>query len=306
MVVGALGSRERLADTVVSSIPITITGLAVSLAFKMKLWNIGAEGQFHMGAFGAALVVYWFPSVMGRATTILMALSAAACGALWALIAAIPRALFGVNEVVTSLLSNYVAVLWIEHLVYGPWRDPASGFPMTQLFPQAARLPTLDNLHVHIGLLPAVVLVFLVYLIVEYTRWGYEIRVTGDNPKAARFAGIDIERNIVLVFALSGAIAGVAGMIEVSGVMFRLQQGMSPGYGYTAILIAWLAKLNPYRILAVSFLFSILVVGGYSAQLMGVPVEVVYMIQGLILLLTLAGDCLSSRYVARLEKEVLS
>jgi simple sugar transport system permease protein len=186
---------------------------------------------------------------------------------------------------------NYVGILLVNYFVYGPWRDPKGfNFPLTAQFPPAAMLPTFGDSRIHVGLLMALALVVVFIVIFRNSRWGYEIKVIGASERAARYAGMDIKRNMFLVMALSGAICGLAGMTEVSGIVGRLQPNLSPGYGYTAIIVAWLARLNPVAIVLVSGMFGVLQVGGYIVQTYGVPASVAAMIQGAILFFVIGGE----------------
>ncbi len=297
---GAFGSAYGLSETLVKAIPLMLCGLGVAVAFRMLLWNIGAEGQLYMGAFAASWLALSFPQASGYLLLPGMFLAGFLAGALWGLLAAILRALLGVNEVITTLMMNYIAILWVDYLVYGPWKDPQGfNFPLSAPFAEAARLPTLGTTRIHLGLIFGLLAALALYLILRRTRWGYEIRVIGESPVAGKYAGMDIFRNILLVMFLSGGLAGLAGMSEVAGITHRLQHGISPGYGYSAIIIAWLAKLNPWAVVAVSILFGGLLVGGYSIQSSGLPAAVVYMLQGAILFFVLGGEILT-RYRFRL------
>lgn len=296
---GAFGSVYGLSETVVKAIPLMLCGLGVAVAFRMLLWNIGAEGQLYMGAFAASWLALSFPQAPGYLLLPGMFLAGFLAGALWALLPAIPRALLGVNEVITTLMMNYIAILWVDYLVYGPWKDPKGfNFPLSAPFAEAAWLPSFGATRIHLGLILGLLAALAMYVILRRTRWGYEIRVIGESPTAGRYAGMNIFRNILLVMFLSGGLAGLAGMTEVAGITHRLQHGISPGYGYTAIIIAWLAKLNPWAVVAVSFLFGGLLVGGYSIQSSGLPAAVVYMLQGAILFFVLGGEILT-RYRIR-------
>lgn len=293
MLAGAFGSRYGVSETIVKAIPLMLAGLGVALAFRMLLWNIGAEGQLYMGAFAASWVALSFPGWPKPLLLTAMFLAGAVAGGLWGFLPAIPRAYFGVNEVITSLMLNYVAIYWIDYLVYGPWKDPQGyNFPLTPPFSPSAQLPVLGSTRVHLGLVFALLAAAGLYLVLRRLRWGYEIRVIGESPAAARYAGMNIARNILLVMFLSGGLAGLAGMAEVSGITHRLQHGISPGYGYTAIIVAWLSKLNPVGVVGVSFLLSALLVGGYSIQTSGLPAATVSMLQGAILFFVLGGDIL--------------
>jgi len=290
---GAFGTAYGLTETIVKAIPLMLTGLGVVLAFRMQLWNIGGEGQLHMGAFAAAWVALSFPEQPAWVLLPAMVAAAMLAGGLWGLLPALPRAYLGVNEIITTLMLNYVAILWVEYLVYGPWRDPHGyNFPLTAPFTQGAILPALGGTRIHVGLIFGLLLALALWVILCRTRWGFEIRVIGESPAAARYAGIDVARNILLVMLVSGAICGLAGMVEVAGLIHRLQPGFSPGYGYTAIIIAWLGKLHPGAVVLVAFLFGGLQVGGYMVQTSGIPAAMVAMLQGSILFFVLGGEVL--------------
>lgn len=288
---GAFGSAYGLSETAVKAIPLALCALGIALAFRMQLWNIGAEGQFYMGAFAASWLPLTFPDLPSAVMLPSMIILGMAAGAVWGFIPGFLRAKWRVNEIITSLMLNYIGILWVSYLVYGPWKDPQGmNFPLTAQFPDAAMLPTLAGSRIHIGALLVVVLVILFAIIFKNSRWGYEIKVIGASEQAARYAGMDIKKNIYLVMLLSGAICGLAGMTEVSGIVGRLQPGLSPGYGYTAIIIAWLAKLNPFAIVIVSILFGALQVGGYLVQTLGVPATVAAMLQGAVLFFVVGGE----------------
>ncbi|MGR6836422.1 ABC transporter permease [Syntrophomonas erecta] len=288
---GAFGSSYAISETIVKAIPLMLAGLAVSLAFRMKLWNIGAEGQLYMGAFAASGVALALGDLSSPLLLGLMLLAGFIGGALWGFIPGVLRAYWQVNETITSLMLNYVAISWVNYLVFGPWKDPQSmGFPLTPRFTPAAYLPTLGHSRVHMGLVLAIIIALLFYLVLQYTRWGYELKVSGESQAAARYAGMNVARNIVMVMLISGGIAGITGMIEVSGITHRLQQGFSPGYGYTGIIVAWLARLNPFAIILVAFLFGALLVGGFGVQTFGIPFSTVQILQGAVLFFLLAGE----------------
>lgn len=297
---GAFGSAYGLSETATKAIPLVLAGLGVSIAFKMLLWNIGAEGQLYMGAFAASYVALFHPELPIYIMLPAMFLAAVVAGGVWALVSAVPRAYLGVNETITSLLLNYVAILWVDYLVYGPWKDPKGfNFPLTAPFVEAAQLPYIGSTRIHYGLVIGLVGAVLLYFVLNRSRWGYEIRVIGESQKAAQYGGMNIRRNILLVMFLSGAFAGIAGFSEVAGITHRLQHGLSPGYGYTAIIIAWLGKLHPAAVVIVSFLFGGLLVGGYTIQTAGLPAATVSMLQGAVLFFLLGGELLN-RYRIRL------
>jgi ABC-type uncharacterized transport system permease subunit len=304
---GALGSPYAISETIVKAIPLMIAGLAVSLAFRMKLWNIGAEGQIYIGALAASWIALNLGQSSGPLVILpLMMIAAFAAGASWGLIPGVLRAYWQVNETIITLMLNYVAIYWVDYLIFGPWKDPNSmGFPLTPIFSAAAQLPTWGDSRVHLGLLLAIIIAILFYLGIQYTRWGYEVRVMGQSPSAARYAGMNVTKNIMLVMLISGGIAGIAGMIEVSGITHCLQQGISPGYGYTAIIVAWLSRLNPLAIIMVAFLFGALLVGGFAVQLVGVSFSITQVLQGTVLFFLLAGEIFINYKIVLSHKEVL-
>lgn len=306
MYTGAFGSAYGLSETVVKAIPLALCALGISLAFRMQLWNIGAEGQFYMGTFGATWVALTFPNGPWYLVLPGMFIAGFICGALWGLLPALPRAFYKVNETITTLMLNYVAILWVDYLVYGPWRDPKGfNFPLTAMFSESATLPALGTTRIHMGLFFALGAAVIIFLIMRYSKWGFEIRVLGESEGAGKYAGMNITRNILLVMFVSGGLAGIAGMAEVSGITQRLQHGISPGYGYSAIIIAWLARLNPWATLGVSFLLGGMMVGGYTIQSSGIPAATVYMLQGAILFFVLGGEIFTRYRIVIKGKEPL-
>jgi len=305
----SFGDIGVLSDTIVKATPIILAALACSVAFRMKLWNIGAEGQFIMGAFGASAIVLApiLPAETSRWLFIpVMAIAGMAAGAVWGFIPGYLKAKFNVNEIISTLMMNYIAVAWINFWIFAVWTE--GGFQMSPKFPETAWLPRLSEyastipffrgLTTHAGLLLGIMAAIVLWFIVFRSRWGYEIRLIGDNPHAAEYAGISITRNTIYVMMLSGALAGLGGMSEVSGVVHRLQTSpLAAGYGFTGIIVAWLAKLNPLVIILVSVLFGALILAGREIQPSGVP----KMIQGIILVCLIASDFLL-RYRVRLVR----
>jgi len=303
----SFGSFGVLSDTLVKATPILLTSLACSIAFRMKLWNIGAEGQFIMGAFGAsavALIPIFPPETPAWIVLPVMMLAGMAGGALWGFIPGFLKAKLKVNEIISSLMMNYIAIAWINYFIFAVWTE--GGFQMSRMFTDNAWFPRLldyaksvpffRGLTTHAGLLVGVVAALIIWLIIYRSRWGYEIRLIGDNPQAATYTGINITRNTVLVMMLSGALAGLGGMSEVAGVIHRLQTSpVAAGYGFTGIIVAWLSKLNPLAAIPVSILFGALILAGREIQPSGIP----KMIQGIILVCLIASDFLM-RYKLRI------
>ncbi|MFP4395706.1 MAG: ABC transporter permease [Anaerolineales bacterium] len=289
---GAFGSGHNFTETLVKAIPLMLTGLGVAIAFQMRFWNIGAEGQLTLGGVAAAWVaLYWASGLPTWSLLPLSLIVGIAAGALWAGLPAVLKAHLDVDETLTTLMLNYVAILFSNNLYNGPWRDPGGyGFPGTAQFPEAAWLPRLSG-RVHLGLIFALILAAVLWFVLKRTRWGFELQIIGENQTAARYLGINIPRNIVLALLLSGALSGLAGACEVLGISRRLQQGLSIGYGYTAIIVAWMAQLNPLAVIFVAILMAALLVGGDQVQIMmGLPAAVGRVLQGLILIPMLAGS----------------
>jgi general nucleoside transport system permease protein len=296
----SFGSLGVLSDTLVKATPIVFTALACSVAFRMKLWNIGAEGQFVMGAFGAGVIVLApvLPAVTPAWIFIpVMIIAGMVAGGIWGLIPGVLKARFNVNEIISSLMLNYIAISWMNFWIFGVWSE--GGFQMSPKFPANASLPRLldlastfpilRGLTTHLGLLIGIIAAVILWFVIYRSRWGYEVRLIGDNPNAAKYAGINISRNVILAMTISGALAGLGGMSEVTGVIHRLQTSpLAAGYGFTGIIVAWLAKLNPLVVLVVSVLFGALILAGREIQPSGVP----KMIQGIILVCLIASDFL--------------
>jgi simple sugar transport system permease protein len=296
-----------LSDTLVKASPILLTGLACIVAFRMKLWNIGADGQMFLGAWAAtAVAVFILPSTTNHVVMLsAMALAGILAGLLYGAIPGFLKARLNINEIITTLMLNYVAYKWLEYFVIvGPWSrgdfESTGRFPVSATWPRltelAKSIPVLAGLTVHPGVLLGVVAAVILAWVFYRSRWGYEIRVIGNNPKAARYAGINVGRNIVLVMALSGALAGLAGMNEVAALR-ELNGRFQRGFGFTGVIVAWLARLNPLAAILVAFLFGGLLVGTQLIQPQGIS----SMLQGVILFVVVGTELLF-RYRVRLEK----
>ncbi len=303
----SFGSVGVLSDTIVKATPILFTSLACVIAFRMRLWNIGAEGQFIMGAWGASLIVL-LPVLPADTTAWIfipvMMIGGMLAGALWGFVPGYLKAKLNVNEIISTLMMNYIAVSWVNFWIFAVWSE--GGFQMSPKFPQNAWLPRLldyasaiplfRGLTTHMGLLIGIIAAVILWFVIYRSRWGYEIRLIGDNSRAAQYAGINIARNTILVMMLSGALAGLGGMSEVTGMVHRLQTSpIAAGYGFTGIIVAWLSKLNPLVVILVSILFGALLLAGREIQPSGIP----KMIQGIILVCLIASDFLL-RYRVRI------
>jgi general nucleoside transport system permease protein len=289
-VVVPLTSQFTLLEVLVSATPILFTGAAVAIAFRAGYWNIGAEGQLLLGAIGAAgigTVVGGMPPLLALP---LMIFGGALAGAAWALLPALLRVRFGIDEVVTTLLLNPVALLLVNGLLHGPWRDPVTGFPESPRIAVSAEFPTLiDRSRLHLGFLLALAVIAVAWYVLARTPSGLRLRATGLSPHGARFAGINVSRTLLGTALVSGAIAGIAGVSEVAGIQNRLTGGLSPGYGYTGIVVATLGTLTLPGVAIASIFLGDLTVGASSAaRSLGIPSQLGAVVQGVLLLTTVA------------------
>lgn len=290
IVEGSLMSSYRLSETINKTIPLTVLALGVAVAFKMKFWNIGAEGQLMMGAYGAALVAFNFSNLPRPVLLTLMFIVGAVFGGLWALIPALLKTKFSTSETLVTLMLNYIAIKWVSYLQYGPWKDPkAVGFPKIALFPDNAILPKVFG--VHIGWIISLVLVALIYILLKKTKLGYEISVLGESETTARYAGMNVARITIVAMLISGGLCGAAGMMQASAIENTLSDQISNGIGFTAVIVTWLAKLSPPTIIVVSFLFSMLTQGGsYIQSAMKIPSSMSAILQGIIIFFVLGCE----------------
>lgn len=290
---GGFGSRMAFEGTLNKAVPIGLCALGIALASRAQLTNIGGEGQFYFGAFAATGVGLALP----EATSMWIALpcvllAGVVAGAFWAALAALPKVLFGVNEILSTLMLNYICLLWVGYLVRGPWADPlAYSFPYSPPIIDNAQLLPLSGA-VHGGVLLLIAATIGLFLIDRGTRWGYELRVSGDAPEAARYGGISAAAVIVSALCFSGAMAGLAGAVELASTG-RLQLGLSPGYGFMGILVAWLAGGRAVPILLVSIFYAGLLNGGFSLQVSRIPSSISTILQALVLIFVLAAVTLS-------------
>jgi len=273
------------------TIPLTIIALGTSVAFKMKYWNIGGEGQILIGAFCASYFALFHSDSMPQPLLLtVMTLAGFIGGGLYALIPVPFKIKFNTNETLFTLMLNYIALQFIYYLEAGPWRDPSKkGMQYIATFPQKAILP--DFLGVHIGWVFALVLVVIIHILLKKTKLGYEISVIGESESTARYAGIKVSRVMLAAVFLSGGLCGLTGMIQSSALNRTLSSGLSDGSGFTGIIIAWIAQLSPIGIVITSFAFSILLQGGSSLETaMQIPSSIANILQGLILFCVLGAE----------------
>jgi simple sugar transport system permease protein len=285
---GALGTRHGLTESLLEAIPLLLTGLGVALAFRCRLWNIGAEGQLLVGSLAAVTLGVsagawpgWLllPAVLGAGML---------AGAVWAAAAALLRVYRGVPEVIATIMLNFVALYLVSWAVTGPLKQPGQEVPQTALIPEAARLATFaGGLHAGVGV--GVLAVVLTTGLLFYTVPGFRMRVVGQSPEAARAAGLPVPATLLLGFALSGALAGLAGAVQLAGVTYRVYAGSSPGTGYAAIAVALLGRLHPAGVLLSALFFGALVAGSNEMQrTAGISSVIAAVIQAVILLLLIS------------------
>jgi general nucleoside transport system permease protein len=291
--VDPLTSLWSLEQLVVKATPLILIGVGLAVCFTANVWNIGAEGQFTMGAVFASMV----PILMTdwQSPLALGAMMALGCigGMLWAFIPAILKTRFGASEILTSLMLVYVAQLILDWLVRGPWRDPMGfNFPQSATFQGWHLMPTFGGT-VHLGSILAVVIVLVLAVVMGRTLTGFEVKVLGNAPRAGRFAGFSRNRMVIFCFLLAGGLAGLAGMAEIASTVGQLQPSISPGYGFTAIIVAFLGRLNPIGVLLAGFLLAISYIGGEGAQItLGISDKIARVFQGILLFFVLACDTL--------------
>lgn len=285
-----------LRELAVKATPLALIAVGLAYCFRAGLWNIGAEGQFVMGAVcGGWLALRTHGTDAGAWLLPAMLFLGILGGAAYGLIPALLRVRFGASEILTSLMLVYVAQLVLDYLTRGPWRDPKGfNFPQTVTFDPSATLPSLvAEGRVHLGVAFALAAVLVSALVLGRSLFGYRLRVTGEAPRAARFAGFSWSRTTLLAFAVSGGLAGLAGIVEVSGQIGQLQPSISPGYGFTAVTVAFLGRLQPLGILLASLVVALTFLGGESAQIaMKLPLDLTTAFQGLLLLCVLSADAL--------------
>ncbi len=292
LLIDPFSSPQNIAGILIKATPILIVAVGVAVAGKAKLTNLGGEGQMYMGALGAILVgTSPIGNLLGAWTPVAGMLAGAVLGGLWGGIAGFFKARFKANEIITTLLLNYIAVQLIGFLVRGPLKEPGGLMPQSAQIDKVMRLPRLaEGMRAHIGIIIALSCVVLLFILLNRTRFGYNVRVLGGSPRAACYSGIDARNYYIYVMLISGAFAGFAGSIEVFGVQFRLMEGLAGGYGISGVVVALLGLMHPAGIVIAGLLMSSLTVGAELAQVStGVPVTLVSVLQGMIVLFVLWG-----------------
>ncbi|MCZ7574772.1 MAG: ABC transporter permease [Ardenticatenaceae bacterium] len=303
LVQGAFGSQHNIFETLVKMTPILLVALGVTFAFRCSTWNIGAEGQLHLGAVGATVAGLALkglaPDLPGIISIPVLLLAGFLAGGLYASFAGILKVKWEVNEVITTIMMNFVAILFVQYLAFGPLRDPtAGGLPMSPYIIESGQLPRLvAQSRLHLGVVIALIAAVVVYIVLWKTTLGFQIRAVGANPRAARHAGIDVSRSVFIAMVISGGLAGLAGMIEIAGLHYRLLDSFSPGYGSIGIVVALLGNLHPLLIVPAALLFGGLLNGADTmARTMQVSTSIITVIQGLMVLFVLGSQFLVARW----------
>jgi len=293
--ISPISTTYGISELLVKATPLALIATGLAFCFKNNIYNIGAEGQLTMGAiFGGGIGIY-FHDTNSFWLLPLMIIGGAIGGSLWAMIPALLKNKFNTNEILTSLMLVYVALFILDFLVVGPWRDPEGySFPKTRHFSDSGRMPLLfEGLRIHIGLIITLFLIFISWFVFAKTIFGFQLKVSGFSPIAARYAGFNQKILIYLAFGICGAFAGIAGLAEVSGPIGLIYRDISPNYGFTAIIVAFLGRLHPLGIIFASLIIALTYLGAEDAQLfMQVPAAVGFLFQGLVLFYLLGADFL--------------
>lgn len=290
MITGSFATKTARAETIKIAIPLLGAAIAIAPAFKMKFWNIGAEGQIMAGAIAASyFALFHYNSMPKAALLISMAIASVTIGGLWGLIPAVFKAKWGTNETLFTLMLNYIILGVEKYFQNGPWKAPTSSFPKIAMFDKAARLPKVFG--VHIGWIFVIIMVFAMFIYLRYSKHGYEISVVGESERTAKYAGMNVSKIIIRTMFISGAIAGFVGFMLVSGSDYTLTESTAGGVGFTAITVAWLAKLNPFVMVIIAFILAILDKGSNTIQTnFKIPASAAEVLTGIILFFMLGCE----------------
>jgi general nucleoside transport system permease protein len=298
---GAFGNINNLSETAVKAVPLILAGAGLAIAYRANMWNIGAEGQIFVGGMCAVVVGLYLGFLPAAIVLPLAAVAAFVGGALWAGIAGVLKVRLGIDEVINTIMLNYIAVLGVNWLIHGPLMDPKASFPRTAMLPANAQLPILiPRTRLHAGVLLAVALAVILQWALWRTSFGYRIRAVGMNKIASRYGGINVGRTMLQAMLISGGMAGLAGMTQTNGLHFRMLQDISGGIGFTAIAVALLAGNHPIATLLSGFVLAALDVGANAMQIRAhAPLEVVRIIQGLVIIFVVGCQYFNRRILAQ-------
>jgi simple sugar transport system permease protein len=297
---GAFGSPRAISETLIATTPYILTGLAVAVGFRGGLFNIGAEGQYYVGSICAVFVGYTFKGLPPFLHIILSMLAGIVGGGLFAAIPGYLKARFGIHEVINTIMLNYIGVKTIDWLVRGPLRDPKASLDQTYYILDSAKLPKLlpwTDLRVHIGIIIALLMVFVINWLLFKTTLGYELRTVGSNPSVARYAGMSVARNFVVTMVISGGLAGMAGAVQQLGMNYTLKAVFATGYGFDSIAVALLAKSNPFGIIPAALLWGALRNGAALMQVRSnMSIDLINIVQALVIMFVAADQMIRWLY----------
>lgn len=301
LMIGAFGSKFGISETIIKSAPLILAGLGFAFAARCGLFNIGGEGQIYIGALGTTLVgitVYGLSPWLAMPLAILVG---GLFGSFWAAIPGVLKARFGISEVITTIMFNYIGINVVAYLIRGPLVEPPGYFPETAELAEGTWYPMLFGSRIHFGIVVAVLFAILMYILLWHTPLGYQVRAVGMNAAAAEYAGIKVKRNMVIAMMISGALAGLAGTNEMLGIQHRLIEAFSPGFGFDAIAVSLLGQNHPLGIVLSGILFSGLRAGaGAMQRAVGIPDAIVRTLQGLVVLFVVASTMLP-QFIARIR-----
>ena len=300
---GAFGDKGAILESLVKSTPLILTALAAAIAFRGKIWNIGAEGQLFAGAIGAYWAFLTFEGMPTVPLMIIVFIAGCAAGGALGLLAGVLKAYFHVDEIITTVMTNYIVSYMLALILSGPWKEAGSVYRHTPPLPEYIRLPIVTpGSRLNIGFILALLAAGLFYYLLKKTPLGFEIRALGSNPVASRFKGISVSRSMILTLVISGAIAGMAGVIELFGSQYRIRMDLSTGYGFTGIIVALLGGLNPLAIVPAGIFFGGLINGSIRMQIITkVPTALMSAVQAIILLFLLASQAIVRYRVRRVD-----
>jgi ABC-type uncharacterized transport system permease subunit len=293
---GAFGGPRQIEETLLKTAPLLLMGLGLSVAFRARVWNIGGEGQYYIGALIGGAIALTFPGWPRPLLIAAMLLGGVVGGILWASIAGLLKVRRGMSEIISTLMLNYIAILLVQYVARGPLQQPGGYLPESAQFVAAARMPILLGSRIHLGVLLSLLFVPIVYALLWLTPLGFRLRAVGSRASVARYAGISVEKIILFALAFSGALAGLAGIIEVSSLHTRLKGEISGGYGFSGILVALLGRMHPVGVAVASLFFAALTIGAQTMHIVyGLPDALAGAIQAIVVLCVLAADALVHR-----------